>query len=117
MEGWFPFERGEQDCLQIAEAAERHLEIDDGSQGGLPGDPAATLLQSELTQRKPPERQALPNAGVDAGCKSVPVSGEVSLDILLHGKRNKGTFSESTEYGAGSGSDNTQLREPRDLEH
>ena len=103
MEGWFPFERGEQDCLQIAEAAERHLEIDDGSQGELPGDPAATPLQSKLTQKKPPERQALPNAGVDAGCKSVPVSGEVSLDTFLHGKRHKRRFSKPTEYGARSG--------------
>ena len=110
MEGWFPFERGEQDCLQIAEAAERHLEIDDGSQGGLPGDPAAILLQPELTQRKPPERQALPNAGVDAGCKSVPVSGEVSLDTFLHGKRHKRRFSKPTEYGARSGSDSMHLR-------
>jgi len=89
MEGWFPFERGEHVCLRIAEAAERTSRPDDESRGALPSDPAATLLQPELTQRKPPERQALPNAGVDAGRKSVTVTGEVSLDIPLHGKRDK----------------------------
>jgi len=50
------------------------------------------VLQQELTQRKPPERQALPNAGVDAGRKSVTVTGEVSLDIPLHGKKFKLRF-------------------------
>jgi hypothetical protein len=89
MEGWFPLVCGEQTCLRIAEAVERHSEPVDESQGRLPSDPAATLLQPELTRRKPTERQALPNAGVDAGCKVVPVSGEVSVDILLHGKKNK----------------------------
>ena len=98
MEGWFPFERGEHVCLTIAEAAERNPELADESQGALPSDPAATLLQPELTQRRSSERQALPNAGVDAGRKSVTVTGEVSLDIPLHGKRNKPPFSLNPEY-------------------
>jgi hypothetical protein len=98
MEGWFPFERGEHVCLRIAEAAERTSRPDDESQGALPSDPAARLLQPELTQRKPSERQALPNAGVDAGRKSVTVTGEVSLDIPLYGKSDKRPFSLSPEH-------------------
>jgi hypothetical protein len=98
MEGWFPFESGEHVCLRIAEAAERTSRPDDESQGALPSDPAATLLQPDLTQRKPSERQALPNAGVDAGRKSVTVMGEVSLDILLHGKSDKRPLSPNPEY-------------------
>jgi len=89
MEGWFPFEHGEHVCLKIAEAAESHPELDDESQGKLPVDPVARPLQPELTQCTVSERQALPNAEVDAGHKSVPVTGEVSLDIHLYGKRKK----------------------------
>ena len=97
MEGWFPFECGEHVCLRIADAADRHPELDDESQGGLPGDPAARLLQPELTQCTVSERQILPNAGVDAGRKSVPVTGEVSLDILLHGRNYKSGFASEYE--------------------
>jgi hypothetical protein len=89
MEGWFPLERGEQICLTIAEAAERDPELDDGSRGGLPSDPAARLLRPELTRDNAAQREALPNAGVDAGRNTVPVFGRVSLDILLHGRTDK----------------------------
>jgi hypothetical protein len=80
MEGWFPFAHGEHVCLPIAEAAERLPEFADAS-------PAARL-----------ERKAPLDAGVDAGRKSVPVMGEVSLDILIHGKSDKRRFLQSTEY-------------------
>ena len=92
MEGWFPLERGEQTCLRIAEAAERDTEPDDESQGALPSDPAARLLQPTLMQSNTAQRKALLNAGVDAGRKTVPVSGEVSLDVPLHGKNYKRGF-------------------------
>jgi hypothetical protein len=99
MEGWFPFERGEQIRLRIAEAAERNTELDDESQGALPSDPAARLLQPELTQSNTAQRKALLNAGVDAGRKTVPVDGEVSLDIPLHGRKNKRRFgSDNAQY-------------------
>ncbi len=87
MEGWFPFERGEQICLRIAEAAERDTELDDESQGALPSDPAARLPQPQLAQSNTAQRKALLNAGVDAGRKTVPVSGQVSLDVPLYGKK------------------------------
>ena len=89
MEGWFPFRRGEQTCLRIAEAAERDTELNNESQGALPSDPAAKLLQPQLAQSNTAQREALLNAGVDAGRKTVPVNGEVSLDIPLHGRQNK----------------------------
>jgi len=92
MEGWFPLERGEQTCLRIAEAAERNSELDDESQGALPSDPAAKLLQPTLTQSNTAQRKALLNAGVDAGHKTVPVSGEVSLDVPLHGRSISARF-------------------------
>ena len=100
MEGWFPFEYGEHVCLRIAEAAERDPELDDESQGALPNDPVATLLQPERTWGNASQRYALPNAGVDAGRKTVPVTGEVSLDILLHGRKNKRGFPYGREYRA-----------------
>lgn len=84
---WFPLERGEQTCLRIAEAAERDTELNNESQGALPSDPAAKLLQPQLAQRNTAQREALLNAGVDAGRKTVPVNGEVSLDIPLHEKK------------------------------
>jgi hypothetical protein len=86
MEGWFPRDGGEQACLRIAEAAERHLELAGASRQRLPLDPAATLPQPDLTRRDSSAR-ALPNIGVDAGCKIMPVVGDVSLDIPLHGSR------------------------------
>ena len=88
MEGWSPLEGGGQTCLRIAEAAERQPTLADDSAGGLPDDPAATLRQPERTQTEPSEGQALPDARVDAGRKTVPVKGEVSLDVLLYGKQD-----------------------------
>jgi len=99
MEGWFPFEHGEHVCLRIADAAERDPEFDDESQGALPSDPAARLRQPELTPHNATQFQPLPNAGVDAGRKTVPVTGEVSLDILLYGRKNKRRFLHSPKYG------------------
>jgi hypothetical protein len=101
MEGWFPFEHGEQTCLRIAEAAERNTDLDDGLQGGMLGDPAARLLKMERTRNNAAQSNALPNAGVDAGRKTEPVIGEVSLDILLYGKKNKPGFGRKLEYGRG----------------
>jgi hypothetical protein len=89
MEGWSPLEGGGQTCLQLAEAAERPPKLADESAGGLPDDPTATLRQPERTQTEASEGQALPDAKVDAGRKTVPVTGEVSLDVLLYGKKNK----------------------------
>jgi len=92
MEGWFPSECGDQTRLRIADAAERHPELDDESQGELSGDPTARLPQPELTRTHAAHRKAPPNAGVDAGRKPVPVTREVSLDILLHGRNFKPRF-------------------------
>jgi hypothetical protein len=85
MEGWFPLERGERNRLRIAEAAERHSPLDHGSQGGLSSD-RTTRLQQKPARSYFALTNALPNARVDAGCESVPVNGEVPLDIPLHGK-------------------------------
>ena len=99
MEGWFPFEHGEHVCLRIADGAERDPEFDDESQGALPSDPAARLRQPELTPHNATQFHPLPNAGVDTGRKTVPVTGEVSLDVLLHGRKNKLRFHRGPKYG------------------
>jgi len=106
MEGWFPLERGEQVCLQIAEAADHHTRLDDRSHGELPSGPEARLRHSDLTERKTSHRQALPNAGGDAGRKTEPASGEVSLDVLSYGSRNKRPF---RSYPRLSASDNGRM--------
>lgn len=92
MEGWFPFERGEQIRLQIAEAADRDPELNDPPRGQLPRDPAARTQRPEGTPSNVAQGRALLNAGVDAGRNTVPVTGEVSLDILLHGNKYKPRF-------------------------
>jgi hypothetical protein len=86
MEGWFPHDRGEQSCLPIAEAAERDPQLADEIQRTLPSDPVTKLLLTTLWQANVAQRNALPTAGVDAGRNTAPVFGEVSLDILLHGR-------------------------------
>ena len=90
MEGWSLLEGGGQTCLRIAEAAERQPTLADDLAGGLPDDPAATLRRPERKQTSDSEGHALPDGKVDAGRKTVPVTGEVSLDVLLYGKRDKG---------------------------
>jgi hypothetical protein len=80
MEGWSPHERGGHAGSQVVEAAEHPPELGDAS----PCD-------------------ALPNAGVDAGRKSVPAAGVVSLDVLLYGRRFKACFRSSSGYGVRSG--------------
>jgi len=88
MERWFPSYHGEQDCLPIAEAADSRTQREDRSRGALLNDPRRPLPQIETTWRKARQRQALPRSGVDAGAQTTkgPVKGEVSLDLLLHGK-------------------------------
>ena len=85
MEGWFPHDRGERNCLRIAEAVERAPQLADAIQRTLPSEPAAKSLLTSRTEANVARRNALPTAGVDAGRNTVPVFGEVSLDILLHG--------------------------------
>jgi hypothetical protein len=92
MEGWFPRNSGERTCLRIAEAAERSSELDGRITGHLPTDPPAGLPQTRDEQGQTSERRALPSAGIDAGRKIVAVTGELSLDILLHGRKNKAPF-------------------------
>jgi len=89
MEGWFPRDSGEQTCLRIAEAADLDSKLDDGSTGRLPIDPPAGLPQTDDGQSRTSERHALPSVGVDAGSKIVPVIGHVSLDVLLHGRKDE----------------------------
>ena len=83
MEGWSPLEGGGQTCLRIAEAAERPPTLADETTGGLPDDPAARLRRPERKQTSVSVGQALPGATLDAGRKTVPISGEVSLDVLI----------------------------------
>jgi len=87
MERWFPSKDGERSCLRVAEAAERRVDLDDRSQRRPDCDPVLVVSQLELT----PQHRTLLSAGVDAGYQEItePATGEVSLDIPLHGKRNK----------------------------
>ena len=98
MEGWSPLEGGGQTCLQLAEAAERPPTLADESTGGLPDDLAVKLRQPERKQTKASQGQALPDARVDAGRKTVPVTGEVSLDVLLYGKQDKAPLRSIRNY-------------------
>ena len=98
MEGWSPLDSGGRvHCLPIAEAAERPPTLDVESRGGSPDDPVAKLRRPERTQTNVAEQEALPSAGVDAGCKNEPVNGEVSLDILLYGRRSSPGLREDLE--------------------
>ena len=76
MEGWSLLERRGLKHLLIAKAADRSME---------PNKP-------EPTQGKALEQQVVPRAGGNAGYKEMPVTGELSLDILLYGKRYKPPF-------------------------
>ena len=71
MEGWSRSQTGARTGLSIAKAAERPTREDERS--------------TQQTWRRLSPRNALPNAGVDAGCKSASVEGKVSLDLLLYG--------------------------------
>lgn len=99
MEGWFPFQDGEHTCSRIAEAAESCAQQDDRLPGVLPYDPTARLLRPEATHRKAFLRHALLNVRVDAGREDVPGYGEVSLDILLHGRISENLESEEVPGG------------------
>ena len=73
MEGWSRFQTGARTCLPIAKAAERPARENERS--------------TQKTWGRLSPRNALPNAGVDAGCKNAPVKGEVSLDTFLYGRK------------------------------
>jgi hypothetical protein len=70
--------------LRVAQAAERRVNRDERSQRRPDCDRFVVVSQLELT----PQRLTLQSAGVDAGYQEItkPATGEVSLDIPLHGK-------------------------------
>ena len=70
MEGWSLLESRGQNYLIIAKTADRSMQPD----------------KLEPIQGKAFEQQVVPRAGGNAGYKELPVTGEVSLDILLYGK-------------------------------
>ncbi len=78
MEGWSRSQTGARNCLPFAKAAERPTREDERS--------------TQKTRGRLSPRNALPNAGVDAGCNT-SVEGEVSLDTLLHGRKSYPLFS------------------------
>jgi hypothetical protein len=73
MEGWSLLESRGQKHLIIAKTADRSMQPD----------------KLEPIQGKALEQQVVPKAGGNAGYKEWPVTGVVSLDILLYGKKNK----------------------------
>lgn len=70
MEGWSLLESRGQNYLIIAKTADRSMQPD----------------KLEPIQGKAFEQLVVPRAGGNAGYKELPVTGEVSLDILLYGK-------------------------------
>jgi len=86
MEGWFPPESGEQACLQVAEAAESRADREDRSPSVPPDGPTVERSPLRTARGLAPQRTSPGRRGVDAGRQTVPATGKVSLDILLHGR-------------------------------
>ena len=78
MEGWSRSQTGARTCLSIATAADLSTREDE--------------RPTQQTWSRLSPRNALPNAGVDAGIKIAPASGEVSLDSSLYGRKFKAAF-------------------------
>jgi len=78
MEGWSRSRTGARTCLPIATVAESPARENERS--------IQRMWGRCLT------RNALPNARVDAGVKSIPVNGEVCLDSSLYGRNFNPAF-------------------------
>ena len=81
--------------LPIADGAERDTEFEAVSHRALPSALPATRVHRGREWRAVALPHALPKAGVDAGCQSLPVRGGVGLYILLYGSHFKGYFCRS----------------------